>query len=369
MTSPVGTPAERALDRMRRYTTLSLVFVVGTFVVLGVIQSQTVDDATLRLFSTICVLVAGLAAAVIMAFWERPASLWIVVPVLAVGVGAWTVTILSRGYPGVALPVALAIALLVTQARRHRLWWALAGGSLLAGPVLAAWVARPNDRWEGWLAVASLSYVLAIGLFLLNNYAWGLYLEIDAARRGAADLAVAQERFRFAADLHDIQGHTLHVIRLKTQLARKLIDTNPEAARVHLLEAETLIGETLDNTRSLAFGDREVALAAELANAQALFGAAGIQCDVDGDPGAAVADELFGLAMRETTTNILRHSQATHVQVTIAPERLVIENNGSPDRHRPPSGLARLGERFEAAGGALRTRSHNGVFTTEAVTG
>ena len=188
--------------------------------------------------------------------------------------------------PGVALPVALAIALLVTQARRHRLWWALAGGSLLAGPVLAAWVARPNDRWEGWLAVASLSYVLAIGLFLLNNYAWGLYLEIDAARRGAADLAVAQERFRFAADLHDIQGHTLHVIRLKTQLARKLIDTNPEAARVHLLEAETLIGETLDNTRSLAFGDREVALAAELANAQALFGAAGIQCDVDGDPGA-----------------------------------------------------------------------------------
>jgi two-component system sensor histidine kinase DesK len=211
--------------------------------------------------------------------------------------------------------------------------------------------------------------VLAIGLFVLNNYAWGLYLEIDAARRGAADLAVVQERFRFAADLHDIQGHTLHVIRLKTQLARRLLDTNPVAARVHLLEAETLIGETLANTRSLAFGDREVALAAEVANAQALFVAAGIRCDVDGDPGTAVADELFGLAMRETTTNILRHSQATHVQVTIAPDRLVIENDGSPERHRPPSGLARLGERFEAAGGALLTRSSDGIFTTEAVAG
>ncbi len=369
MTSPVGTPAERALDRMRRYTTLSLVFVVVTFVVLGVIQSQTVDDATLRLFSTICVLVAGLAAAVIMAFWERPASPWIVAPVLAVAIAAWALTIVFRGYPGVALPVALAVALVVTQARRYRAWWALAGGALLAGPVIVAWAIRPAESWQGWLGVALFSYVLAVGLFVLNNYAWGLYLEIDAARRGAADLAVAQERFRFAADLHDIQGHTLHVIRLKTQLARKLLDTNPEAARVHLLEAETLIGETLANTRSLAFGDREVALAAEVANAQALFVAAGIQCDVDGDPGAAVADELFGLAMRETTTNILRHAQATHVQVTIAPNRLVIENNGSPDRHRPPSGLARLGERFEAAGGALRTRSHNGVFTTEAVAG
>ena len=82
--------------------------------------------------------------------------------------------------------------------------------------------------------------------------------------------------------------------------------------------------------------------------------------------GPAAAHELFGLVVRETTTNILRHAQPTEVRVELAPGRLRIENDGSPASGRPLSGLARLAERFEAEGGALRTTRDGDRFVTEA---
>ena len=183
----------------------------------------------------------------------------------------------------------------------------------------------------------------------------------------SAQLAVAQERYRFAADLHDIQGHTLHVIRLKTQLAAKLMKRDPDVALAHLAEADQLIGDTLANTRSFAFGDRTVSLASELANAKELFAAAGIAWKQSGSAGVAGPhDELLGLVAREATTNILRHAQAKAVTVTVGPGWLSIANDGSPEFTRSLSGLARLAERFAAIGGTLTTSSDGGIFTTEA---
>jgi len=210
----------------------------------------------------------------------------------------------------------------------------------------------------GWLGT-----LLAFGL---NRYGFNLYLEIDAARRVSAELAVAEERYRFAADLHDIQGHTLHVIRLKTQLADKLLDRDPVSAHAQLQEAQELIAQTLAETRSLAFGDRHIAFASELANAEALLVAAGIDWTVSGSLPRGAHDELFGLVMREATTNILRHAQATTVAVTLEPGRISIVNDGSARTGRTLSGLARLAERFEAVGGTLRTTTLDGTFTTTA---
>ena len=221
------------------------------------------------------------------------------------------------------------------------------------------------------VAVAYVATVLAalfgsFGLFALNRYGFNLYLEIDDARRVAAELAVVQERYRFAADLHDIQGHTLHVIRLKTQLADKLLDRDPVAAHAQLQEAQELIAQTLAETRSLAFGDRHIAFASELANAEALLVAAGIDWTVSGSLPRGAHDELFGLVMREATTNVLRHAQATTVAVTLEPGRISIVNDGSARTGRTLSGLARLAERFEAVGGTLRTTTADGTFTTTA---
>ena len=160
-----------------------------------------------------------------------------------------------------------------------------------------------------------------------------------------------RERYRFASDLHDIQGHTLHVSRLQLQLAGKMLDRDVEAARGHVAEAEQLIAETLAETRRLAFGERTVTLAGELANAAALVEAAGIEWHVDGvAPTGHRLDALFGHLVREATTNLLRHAEAGRVVVELAADGVAVVNDGAAGGSRPLHGLARLGERFEQAG-------------------
>jgi two-component system sensor histidine kinase DesK len=207
----------------------------------------------------------------------------------------------------------------------------------------------------------------AICLFRGNRFGFGLYLEIDRARRTTADLAVMRERYRFAADLHDIQGQALHASRLKLQLADKLLDKDPDLARTHVREAEQLIAETIAETRSLAYGERGVTLAGELANSESLIRAAGIDLDVQGRvPDGHRFDELFALVVRETTTNLLRHAQAEHVLVQLGPDSVRIVNDGATDATRELSGLARLGERFAALGGTLQTSRADATFVTMA---
>ncbi|MGV8882949.1 MAG: sensor histidine kinase [Rhodoglobus sp.] len=365
MTDLSTNSGERALDRMRRYTTVSLVIVIAMFLVMAVLGSV----------SPVGQIVSGIAGVLVIAqtvFWEKGPPLWLGIATLVVTYAIWLWSLSVRDIPFSAVFLACAIAQQVTYPRQQRTWLIVAGGLVVAAPLAIAALIDGTADWNPWLITAIGGYVGAVGFFQLNNYAFGLYLEIDAARLTSAELAVAQERYRFAADLHDIQGHTLHVIRLKTRLAVKLMEKDADAARDQLLEADELIGETLANTRSLAFGDRYVGLAAELANARELFSAAGIDCTVAGSPALeghilGTPDELLGLVMRETTTNILRHSQATTVTVTLDAGSLTIVNDGSPASTRPLSGLARLGERFAAVGGTLTTSESAGMFTTRAV--
>ena len=351
---------ESALPRMRRYTTWSMVVLVVVFT--GMTTLTEYDWwVRLGLFG------AGALVALQFYFWDRVPPVWVLAPALGVSFGVWIACLISRGAPLAAVVLSLSIAQLVSVVPTRLRWMAALGGAaavLLPVAVFAA--VRPSEVWLPWAFSAGIAYVAAAIATLLNGYSWGLYLQLDEARKVSAELAVAKERFRFAADLHDIQGHTLHVIRLKTQLAQKLLDRDPEAARDHLAEADQLIAETLANTRDLAFGERQVSLPSELANAGELLTAAGIAWHVDGAVGAAPAHELFGLVVRETTTNILRHAQPTEVRVELAPGRLRIENDGSQASARPLSGLARLAERFEAAGGVLRTSRDGDRFVTEA---
>ncbi len=355
------TGAERALARMRQYTTFSLVAVVGFFAVLLAIGSPTVPLG-------LAVLLAGGLAVWMVWWWETPPPLWLTLIATGGTAALWSYSVLARESAMVALLLALVAMVPITQLRRRRVAIAALASALQLVPVALAWAVFPESNWYAF-AVGSLACSAAAAFLLfLNRYAWGLYLEIDSARRLAADLAVVQERYRFATDLHDIQGHTLHVLKLKTQLAARLIDSDPAAAKTHLAEADALIAETLANTRSLAFGDRTITLAGELANASHLFEAAGISFEVTGTPTAGPHEELFGLVLREATTNILRHAQSKAVTVDLEPRRIIVRNDGSPETSRAQSGLARLAERFAAIGGSLRTSTVDGVFSTEAAT-
>jgi len=356
-TAPSG---DRPLQRMRTYTTTSLVVMIGLFSVLLALGSTEIPFQYVLLG-------AGLLITEFAFHWERRPPLWLAVLVPAITGAVWVIAIVIGEFPATSVWFGIALALLVSQADPRRWKWlapAALGLILLPAAIIGLVTGWPSVT--PYLISGSFGWLGTMFLFLLNRWAFNLYLEIDAARQTSAELAVAQERYRFAADLHDIQGHTLHVIKLKTQLADKLIDRDPAAAREQLREAQQLITETVANTRDLAFGQRHVALASELANAEQLFAAAGISYAVSGEPPRGSHDELFGLVVREATTNILRHSQAGNVTVDLGPTSVRVVNDGSPATSRSLSGLARLGERFEAVGGTLHTSSANGSFTTTA---
>ena len=362
--SPVTVPTprppsgERALKRMRIYTSVSLGVVVLMFC--GIVLVQTTHPALV-----VTVIITSLVTTAYTVFWENGAPLPLTIAALVTAVGTWTLAVWLQEPPTSFFYTAIVFGILAfgrrrSPWRRHVLFAALVG----LAPVAAASLLGSTIPVTAYLTSVAFAIIASFGLFALNRYGFNLYLEIDDARRIAAELAVAQERYRFAADLHDIQGHTLHVIRLKTQLADKLIDRDPAAAHAHLREAQELIAQTLSETRSLAFGDRHVAFASEFANAEALLTAAGIRWSASGTLPLGTHDALFGLVMREATTNILRHAQATHVTVTLSTGRLQIVNDGSPRSARTLSGLATLAARFEAIGGTLRTSSVDGTFTT-----
>lgn len=355
-----GVSAARAMSRMWRYTTASMFLLV---VLYGFIAVSPLENKYLLAAA----IVALIPTAALVWFWDRRAPLALSVSALLAGTSIWWTTIALNDIPTTAIVVSVPIAILLSQTVRWSWRMTLVGLLVVLAPVVVFAALQPDGRWRNVAVAAVVGYLVSIGVFGLNRYAWNRYLELDAARQTGEQLAIAQERYRFAADLHDIQGHTLHVLRLKTQLADRLLDSDPGAAHQHLAEAQSLITETLANTRSLAFGDRLVAVASELANATELFEAAGITCETQGelDPGAH--EELFALLIREATTNILRHAQSTRVTVTLSSGRVRITNDGSPPRPRALSGLARLAERFAAVGGTLTTTVRGDVFTTEAV--
>ena len=358
-TGAAGTAVASALTRMYRYTTISVVFIVVFFAFIAMAE---VEHPAIQ----IAVVVSALPAGALAFFWDRRAPAWITILAVASTTLVWWATLLLQNWPTTVILLSAVLSLVLTQTpRTRRVLW-LAALVYVLVPIGVAALVDPERYWLSYLYAAALSFGVSGVVFVLNRYAWNLYLELDEARRVSAELAVTKERFRFASDLHDIQGHSLHVLKLKTQLVDKLIDRDPAAAHAHLAEAQQLINETLANTRSLAFGERHVAVASELANASELFAAAGIRWTVTGEFPSDPNEELFGLVVREATTNILRHAQPSTVEVTLGARRVRISNDGSPASPRPLSGLARLGERFASAGGTLRTSTTNGVFVTDA---
>ena len=145
--------------------------------------------------------------------------------------------------------------------------------------------------------------------------------QTEVARLAAAD-AVTDERLRFARDLHDLLGHSLSVIVLKAELARRLLERGREdtQAQVEVSEVEQIARRALVEVREAVAGYRTRTLAAELDRGRAALAAAGIELAVTGVPVALppTENELLAWIVREATTNIVRHSSARHAQIAVA---------------------------------------------------
>ncbi|WP_245672427.1 sensor histidine kinase [Nocardia anaemiae] len=184
----------------------------------------------------------------------------------------------------------------------------------------------------------------------------------ELARRQQAELAIVEERNRVARDVHDILGHSLTVITVKTELAQRLIEVDLTRAKSELADVERLAREALAGVRDTVGGLREVSLGGELANARTALAAADIDADLPDSVPDTRHSELFGWVLREAVTNVIRHSAARHCTVTVTDTSIeVVDDGRGLGTGESGSGLSGLRERVRAAGGTLTLSSEGGV--------
>lgn len=188
-----------------------------------------------------------------------------------------------------------------------------------------------------------------------------------AARRLNEQLAVIGERERVARDVHDILGHSLTVMTVKSELAGRLIDVDPEAAKAELADLHRISRQALAEVRSTVGGLRSPDLDTELLSARSALVAAQINPDLP-ENGEQVRQEnriLFSWALREAVTNVVRHSHASTCRVCLAPNMIsVIDDGVGVSDDGQGNGLRGLRERVQAAGGTLSLDSGDGHTPT-----
>ncbi|MEU1185183.1 histidine kinase [Streptomyces sp. NPDC005820] len=191
-------------------------------------------------------------------------------------------------------------------------------------------------------------------------------VELRKARATVAQLAANEERLRLARDLHDLLGHSLSLITLKSELAGRMLPDHPEKAAQQVADIEQVSRQALVDVREAVTGYRRPRLAAELAGTQVALTAAGITAvtpaepDLDGVP--EESESALAWALREAVTNVVRHSGATRCTVDVVRRQtldgprleLSVEDDGSGGSGKGPgNGLTGLTERLEKAGGTL----------------
>ena len=351
----------RPLARMRSITTAVMIGTVG--VVGGLVLILSAD----AWWQAVLVLPSLALAVWVAAQWHSPPSRPMLLASVAFAEITFAVALLVGVDFAAVVPVAAIGGLGVATTTGSRRLRAVALLAMIGATALLSLISQP-DAVVGNVVGALVYAVIFISTFWLNEIAWRLFTELDAMRRTEAELAVVKERMRFAADLHDIQGHTLHVIKLKAAVAAKLQHTDPERVASELADIARLTAETIDQAQHLVNSTRELSFPAELANATALLSAAGIEVSVEGaDASESVhgpeQEELRALVLREATTNILRHPSATTVRIGSTAHELAISNDGAAGPARPERGLAALRERVAAAGGALEVVHAGDDFT------
>jgi two-component system, NarL family, sensor histidine kinase DesK len=283
----------------------------------------------------------------------------------------WLSIALMAASPLGFFTAALVCALLIQRLPRGRLAATLGLVLTIALCGAAVFIPRPAtpELAERFILLPALGTLLVAGVVAVSERSWLLAQRLDRAKDTEAALAVERERSRFAGDLHDIQGHTLHVANLKLAVAERIVAADPDRAAAEVHEVRALIGETIGRTRSLAYAEQRLNLDAEIANARRLCEAAGIDAEVHaGARGPGAPHPLLAQVLREGTTNLLRHAHARHVVIGSAAGSVRIENDGvDGSADGPERGLARLRERIEAVGGSLRTARSGDRFTVEAV--
>jgi two-component system sensor histidine kinase DesK len=274
----------------------------------------------------------------------------------------------STGVAGSSLILLLyvAVAGVATYPPPISYYWLIGVGLIIGG--VGFLQGDPRDH----IASIILNTAFAAALVTVVRNMVRLIRELERTRNELAHSAVEQERLRFARDLHDLLGHTLSLIVVKAEVARRLADRDPAATAREAAEIEQIGRQALAEVREAVTGYRARAFADELANARSALADAGIEVTVrkvaDGLP--AAVDQAFAWAVREAATNVIRHSGARTCWILLergssetgATWALTVRDDG---RGRMAgaldgNGLRGLRERMAALGGTLTTSDAGG---------
>lgn len=365
----LGWAGRTDVERVQRYTHWSLQVMLPFFlaVYLGpaIARAEPVQ-AWLTLALTLVMMVVGArAVAVCLRRWPTHGVPWrepwliqlLVVLVAAVG---WSLVMDDSNRIGLPMGIAMVAA------------WGLGGlrGQWVHLGVLAF------AFGQAWLSSNSVQLALVVAgfaafmVFTMQSSLWmlGVVRELDRARHTQAELAVAQERLRFASDVHDVMGRHLSTIAVQSELAAALLKRGDERAAERIEQVRASAHEALREARELARGYRPLDLDQEVEGAISLLGSAGARVEVTPRPlTSALAPawhEPVARVVREAVTNVLRHSRAAEVSVSLDGPVLTISNDGvvaAPDSDG--SGLSTVAGDLTPRGAELSSERTDDTFT------
>jgi len=259
---------------------------------------------------------------------------------------------------GASIFVVYAAALAGRLQPVRRAVWVIAALAGVTGLIYL--ISQVEMPWRIMLVAPEFVFTLVVGAVSI--------FDAERARAGRrlrrADeeierLATIAERERIARDLHDLLGHTLSVIVLKSELAGRLISIDSDRAELEVHDIEHTARTALTEVRAAVTGYRATGLGAELANARRVLDAAGVDIDLPTNLPDLPAEQESALAfaVREAVTNVLRHAQARHASIRInsTTEHLVVEVSDDGRGGHTPDGAGLIGmrERISALGGGV----------------
>lgn len=236
-----------------------------------------------------------------------------------------------------------------------------------AGTLLQAWICNLSP-WS-WIVSSAIAVLTGINTlrFVQQDRA---DKQLRLAHAEVEHLAKLAERERIARDLHDVLGHTLSLIVLKSELAQRIQERDPARAQKEMQEVEQTARHALSEVRQAIRGYRSEGIKAELGRAQKMLDAAGIQFSPSEQLPALppAAEAVFSMIVREAVTNIVRHSKAQQCQIsfesTAEEVGLIIQDNGTGEIKTEGSGIRGMRERIELLGGSFIFQSNQGTKLT-----
>jgi two-component system, NarL family, sensor histidine kinase DesK len=249
-------------------------------------------------------------------------------------------------------------------------------------------ISESTNTVIGLLLLLCGSIVAQSWFFQLSPWTWSMgigmslligmnRLRMEQKQRADAKLRMAQEeieqlaktaeRERIARDMHDVLGHSLSLIVLKSELAGRLLDSQPSRAALEIAEIETAARQALAEVRKTITGYRSEGFASELTRAAQVLKTAGVRLKKPAKTPYLTPrhEATLSLVLREAVTNIVRHADASECSIEVFSEQdrtqLVIADDGRGDIRQEGNGLRGMRERVQELGGSLSLESSRGT--------